>query len=108
LVTLTQKSPEVRIRFSVTGDDGRVYSDALIFTEAEYAALTEEQIEAQMQARYDAWAARIAEAEAQSEKSEAEQDADTLAKLKAERDAMDATIVEIETKLAPKESVKGG
>lgn len=109
MVTLTQKSPEVRVRlpFSVAGDDGRTYSDALIFTEAEHAELNKDQIEAQMQGRYDAWAARIAEAEAQNEKTEAEQEADVLAKLKEERVAMDATITEIESKLTPKEAVKG-
>ena len=48
------------VRISFTKSYGRhSYSDALILTQEDYAALTEDQIEAMKQARFDKWYAII-------------------------------------------------
>jgi len=48
------------VKIDFTKSNGRYsYSDALIFTQEDYAALTEDQIEAMKQARFDKWYAII-------------------------------------------------
>ena len=49
---------QVVIRFTVREDDHE-YSDALYFTPAEYAALTEADIEAMQRQRFDNWLAIV-------------------------------------------------
>ena len=46
----------IQVRFTVT-DGSDSFTDALYFSPAEYAALTEEQLEAMKQARFAAWKA---------------------------------------------------
>ena len=48
------------VKIDFTKSSGRYsYSDALIFTQEEYATLTEDQIEAMKQARFDKWYAIV-------------------------------------------------
>jgi hypothetical protein len=48
----------IRIRFEKT-DGKNSFNDALIFTQAEYDALTEQQIQEMQQQRFDNWLAII-------------------------------------------------
>lgn len=46
---------KIQILFTRTTDSGLVYSDALLYTQDEYAALTPEEITAAEDARFQAW-----------------------------------------------------
>lgn len=49
----------IRLDFTRVTDEGVTFTDALNLTEDEYAALSDEDIEAMKQARFDNWLAAV-------------------------------------------------
>jgi|SRR3990167_1488835 len=96
-LTITQKAVEVRLIFEVAGDDGSIYRDALVMSQAEHAALSKAEIEAMMQSRHAAWQA-IAQP-APDERTEEDFLTEMIAKQEAELADQQALLTESKARL---------
>jgi hypothetical protein len=87
----------IQVRFTIT-EDGKTYSDALYFTEAEHAAATTKQIEDAQVARFNQWKAVVTAPPKEPTDEEKQAEVDTLVEEKAR---IESRIAELSVKPAP-------